>query len=330
MTIDFTTLVSLAASGAVALLLALVLRLANSRGRIRMQRRFERVRKNASTGPGSADAPSLRRMERVSAIPGLDALIRRWLPRPAALRTRLQRAGLDKISVAEYVLACVAFWAVTALGIAHLAGFPPRVAILAGAAGALLVPHLFLDRLIARRAKKFTDQFADAIDLIVRSLKSGLPIPEAIRAVGIEMHDPIAAEFRAVAERINLGMPLEDALWAAAERIGTAEFRFFVVSLSVQRETGGNLAETLENLSDLLRRRRQMQLKIKAMSSEARASAMILGSLPFALFAILALVNPGYALTLFQDPRGIVMVAAGLGSLLVGVLVMAKMVRFDT
>ena len=186
-----------------------------------------------------------------------------------------------------------------------------------------------MNRLIARRLKLFTEQFPDAIDLIVRGVKSGLPVPESIRTVGAEMRDPVAAEFRTVAERVRIGQALEDALWAAAERVDTPEFRFFVVSLSVQRETGGNLAETLENLSDLLRRRRQMQLKIKAMSSEARASALILGSLPFLMFAIMALLNPGYVFTLFSDPRGIMMVAAGLGSLVVGVAVMAKMVRFE-
>lgn len=330
MTIGFTTLVSLTAAVAAALLIALVVRLAAGPGRSRLHRRLARVQGAGRAEPASRAAASLRRTDRTSAIPGLDALIRRWLPRPAALRARLERAGLHSVSLAEYVLGCIAFWAVAAWATAQFAGLPPRVAILAGAASALLVPHLLLDSLIARRLKKFTDQFADAIDLIVRSLKSGLPVPEAIRAVGAEMRDPIAGEFRTVSERMNLGMPLEEALWAAAERIGTAEFRFFVVSLSVQRETGGNLAETLENLSDLLRRRRQMQLKIRAMSSEARASAMILGSLPFTLFGILALVNPGYALTLFEDPRGIVMVVIGLASLLAGVVVMAKMVRFET
>jgi len=326
-TVSLTTLVSLVAAGATALLVGLAARLLGGRGRARLARRLARVgRGRAASAPGTA--PSLRRAERASAIPGLDALIRRWLPRPAALRRRLERTG-HNVSLGEYVLFCLALWAVCAFAMAHWGGLSPRLAVLAGAGEALLLPHLAVNRLIARRIKAFTDQFPEAIDLIVRGLKSGLPVPESIRAVGAEMRDPVAGEFRGVAERIAIGMPLEDALWAAAARIDTAEFRFFIVSLSVQRETGGNLAETLENLSELLRRRRQMQLKIKAMSSEARASAMILGSLPFLLFAVLAAINPGYAFTLFEDPRGLVMVAAGLASLLVGVLVMAKLVRFE-
>ena len=119
-------------------------------------------------------------------------------------------------------------------------------------------------------------------------------------------------------------------MWDTAQRIDTPEFKFFIISISVQRETGGNLAETLDNLVDILRRRRQMKLKIKAMSSEARASAYIIGSLPFAMFGILLLINPGYAMELFHDPRGLIMVAVGLTSMPGhGVLVMAKMVRFE-
>jgi tight adherence protein B len=326
--IPFTTLVSLAAAVAAGLLLGLLARLASSRRRSRLDRRLSRVGRGKTAPAERHGAPSLRIVERRSVIPGLDEAIRRWLPRPAALRARLARTGM-KTGLGEYVLGCAVLWAILAYAGAHWGGIPPRIAILAGAAEALLLPHLLVNRLIARRLKLFTDQFPDAIDLIVRGVKSGLPVPESIRAVGAEMRDPVAVEFRMVAERVRIGQALEDALWAAAERVDTPEFRFFVVSLSVQRETGGNLAETLENLSDLLRRRRQMQLKIKAMSSEARASALILGSLPFLMFAIMALLNPGYVFTLFSDPRGIVMVAAGLGSLVVGVAVMAKMVRFE-
>jgi tight adherence protein B len=118
-------------------------------------------------------------------------------------------------------------------------------------------------------------------------------------------------------------------LWDAVKRIDLPDFKFFVVSLSVQRETGGNLAETLENLSNILRQRRQMKLKIKAMSSEARASAMILGALPFLMFSIMLLINSEYVMTLFTDPRGLIMVGFGLACLALGVGIMWKMVRFE-
>ena len=130
-------------------------------------------------------------------------------------------------------------------------------------------------------------------------------------------------------DEIKFGSKVNEALWAAAHRLDIAEFKFFVVSLSVQQETGGNLAETLGNLSEILRRRKQMRLKIKAMSSEAKASAMILGALPFLMFCIIYLMNPEYETVLFTDPRGRLMLAAGLGAMGSGILVMAKMVRFE-
>ena len=121
-----------------------------------------------------------------------------------------------------------------------------------------------------------------------------------MQMVGREIGDPVGEEFRRISDEVRLGQPLEQALWDTARRIGTPEFNFLVVTMIVQRETGGNLAETLENLDQVLRRRRQMRLKIKAMSSEARASAMIIGSLPFIMFTILLVVNNAYAMTLVR------------------------------
>jgi tight adherence protein B len=188
---------------------------------------------------------------------------------------------------------------------------------------------MFVSQRINSRLKLFSAQFPEAIDLIVRGLKSGLPVAASMQTVAEEMQDPIAGEFRQITDLLRVGVTIDNAMRAAADRIVSAEFRFFIISLVVQRETGGNLAETLENLADILRKRRQMKLKIKAMSSEAKASAMILGSLPFVLFGILLLVNAGYVMQLFSDHRGLVMIAFGLTSLTVGIIVMAKMVRFE-
>src|SRR3546814_6834106 len=135
--------------------------------------------------------------------------------------------------------------------------------------------------LVNKRQDKFLAIFPEAIDLIVRGLKSGLPVTESINAVGREMDDPIGTEFRRIGDDIRFGKTMTEALWAATDRLSVAEFKFFVISLSVQQETGGNLAETLGNLSGILRSRQQMKLKVRAMSSEGRASAMIIGSLPF-------------------------------------------------
>ncbi len=152
---------------------------------------------------------------------------------------------------------------------------------------------------------------------------------ESIRSVGEEFHGPVGEEFRFVSDRVKLGQQIDEALSEVSNRIDLPDFKFFVIALSVQRETGGNLSEALENLSDILRRRRQMVLKVKALSSEAKASALIIGSLPFIMFLILHMVSHDYVQTLFTDPRGNMMLGVGLGFMVVGVGVMMKMVKFE-
>jgi tight adherence protein B len=143
------------------------------------------------------------------------------------------------------------------------------------------------------------------------------------------MEDPVGIEFQRITNSVKLGQTLEEALWDGSRRLDTPTFKFFIISLSVQRETGGNLAETLENLADVLRKRQQLQLKIKAMSSEARASAYIIGSLPFIMFSILFLMNRSYISTLFTDPRGIFVMGIGLAMIGLGAFVMSKLVKFE-
>lgn len=260
--------------------------------------------------------------------PALETLARYLMPRPALLRLRLEQTGM-KISIARYAMICIAVGLAATLVRSLAFDLPLLLSVLFGVVTGLGLPHIALNFLIARRIRKFLADFPEAIDLIIRGLKSGLPVAESIRIVGQEFGGPVGQEFALIADRVKFGESIEDAMWEAAARIELADFKFFVVSLSVQRETGGNLAETLENLSDILRRRRHMKLKIKAMSSEARASAMILGSLPFLMFAILVVINPGYVMTLFTDPRGILMVGFAFACLAVGVGVMWKMVRFE-
>jgi tight adherence protein B len=164
---------------------------------------------------------------------------------------------------------------------------------------------------------------------MVRGLKSGLPVTETFQIVGNEVLDPVGGEFRQISDQIRLGSSPETALWDAAKRIGTPELKFLVVTLSIQRETGGNLAETLENLDNILRRRRQMKLKVKAMSSEARASAGIIGALPFIVTAVLWFVDPHYIGTLFVTSSGHTLLAVAVGSMGFGFAVIYKMIRFD-
>jgi tight adherence protein B len=315
--------------GCVALSLVFVgAGLLSARSGSEYSRRLEAAVQRGSGKRVTAGPIAIKRGQSTGALGSIERAVGQWLPRKAVLLARLERTG-KKITVAHYVIAIVLVALFQAGLCAFVFGLGPVVSVLAGLAQGLMLPHLFIGYLGKRRLKAFTSSFPEAIDLIVRGLRSGLPISESIVTVSKEIADPIGAEFRIIDQSIRLGRSIEEALWETARRIDTPEFKFFVISISVQRETGGNLAETLDNLSDILRKRRQMKLKVKALSSEARASAYIIGSLPFAMFGILLLINFDYVMELFRDPRGLVMVAAGLTSMLIGVLVMAKMVRFE-
>ena len=314
---------------AVALIaVALAVQGALSATRRRVQRRAAAVRARWRGGQAaSPEAASVKRTEARGAFPGLDSLAKRVVPRLSLLNLRLARTGRD-IAASTYLLVNGVL-AAGAGGGALLLGLSPVAAALTGLAVGIAVPHMVVGRMARRRIERFTDIFPDALDLMVRGLRSGLPISETIATVGSDLADPVGDEFRLVADGVKLGRSLEDALWETATRLDTPEFKFFVIGLSIQRQTGGNLAETLANLSDIVRRRRQMRLKIKAMSSEARASAYILGSLPFLMLGILLIINFDYEMMLFTDPRGTSMVAAGLVCILMGIGVMYKMVKFE-
>jgi tight adherence protein B len=294
------------------------------RARVRLQK----IRLHAAENAGDEEVAQLRRSFQDSAIPGLDKLLKRIVPPPAQLRRKLARTG-KRISLGEYLLTNVLVVAVVAFVAHYFASAPAVLALLVGLTAGIGIPYFVIGRMASNRIVNFLKHFPDAIDLIVRGLKSGLPASESITMVGQEIPDPVGVEFRRITDSVKLGQPLEVALNEAAARVPTNDFQFFVISLSVQKETGGNLTETLDNLSNLLRRRQQMKLKIRAMSSEARASAYIIGSLPFIIGFIIYLMNPEYTSQLFIDPRGRMMVGVGLVWLSIGAAIMAKMVRFE-
>ena len=259
---------------------------------------------------------------------GLDKVIRKLLPNPNLLRQRLMQAGLQT-TLNQYFIVCLGVGLFVTILKYKMVGLPLLPAMLLGVASGLGVPNIVLKFLISRRRDKFLGKFPEGMDLMVRGLRSGLPVSETVKTVGTEIENPIGIEFRRVVDDLQLGRTMEEALWRAADRIGLTEFRFFVVCISVQRETGGNLGETLANLSDILRKRRAAKLKIKALSSEARFSAYLIGALPFIMGGILYLMNPGYIGKLFTEPAGITMLAVGGTWLTIGFGVMAKMVRFE-
>jgi len=289
--------------------------------RSRLERAVSRRR-----GPKQADeVVSLRRLDPTSRF---DKFFGPLLPRPEKLRIRLRQTG-RKISPGQFGLGVLLTAIIAFAMMWRLGGLSPTTSLVVGLAAGLLLPNFFVSTLIRRRRETFVDKLADGIDVMVRGLKAGLPVSETVVAVANEAKSPVKEIFTEVADRVRVGAQVDEAFAQAAENIAAPELKFLSITLSVQKETGGNLAETLENLSEILRKRRQMKMKIKAVSSEARASATILGSLPFVMFGILLLVNPRYATELFHDPRGHMLLAAGLGSMALGIGVMMKMVRFE-
>jgi tight adherence protein B len=297
-------------------------------GSRRYTRRLQEVsvRKAATERRGDTPTRSLSRRGR-SATPGIDRIFR-LLPRRQALVERLAKTGRE-ISVGQYMLLTIGTILVLTLLLMVLAGFGPLASLLFAAALGIFIPHYIIGRMGRKRVARFIGLFPEAIDLMVRALRAGLPVTEAIINAGREIGDPVGAEFRGIEAGMRLGRDLDSLLWDIAKRITAPEFRFFIIALSVQRETGGNLAETLNNLSDVLRRRRTMRAKARAMASEARASTMILGSLPILVTIILSFTSPGYILPLFSDVRGLMLVAIAIGMLVSGVAIMVKMARFE-
>jgi len=279
----------------------------------------------SSVGPNAMEA-QLRRIS-ASRATKMDTLAGRILPNPALLKKRLAMTGKNW-TVGKYGLASLGLLLVPAI-LLLVRGAPIWLALFVGLFVGAGLPHWVVGFFIKRRIKQFTARFPDAIDLLVRGLRSGLPITETIGVVGAEVDGPIGEEFRSIADKMKIGRTLDVALQETADRLGTPEFQFFVITIAIQRETGGNLAETLGNLADVLRKRAQMKLKIAAMSSESKASALIVGALPFVVFGMIWFINNGYMYKFFLDERLMIAGGGGLIWMAIGAFIMAKMVDFE-
>jgi tight adherence protein B len=243
------------------------------------------------------------------------------------MRRRLDQAGLPDVSVRT-------FWLISAgLGVAIallcLITKQGILIVLFAAFGAGLgLPRWVLGFMKARREKKFTSEFANAIDVVVRSVRSGLPTNEALKIVARESPEPVGGEFNRLVEGLKVGVTLEQGCKRMYESMPTAEVSFFGIVMTIQQKSGGNLSEALSNLSGVLRDRKRLQGKIKAMSSEAKASAMIIGSLPPAVMGIVYVTTPAYISLLFTERTGN-LILAGCGLWMsAGIFVMRKMINF--
>ncbi|RJY09052.1 type II secretion system F family protein [Aurantiacibacter aquimixticola] len=244
-----------------------------------------------------------------------------------ALAIRLNRTGRGW-TVSQYLYASLGLSVVIG-ALLFLKTGAPLLAVGVGLFIGAGLPHLAVGHFIKRRTANFNAKFPDAIELLVRGLRSGLPVTETLSVVGQEVPGAVGFEFRSVVERIKIGRTMEESLQETADKLGTPEFQFFVITLAIQRETGGNLAETLSNLADVLRKRSQMKLKIKAMSSESKASAYIVGALPFVVFGLVYWMNPEYLGGFFEDDRLIIAGLFGFLWMSIGAFIMAKMVNFE-
>lgn len=244
-----------------------------------------------------------------------------------SLRVRLQRAGLDVTPQAYWIASGVA-GLVTAVAAFLFAGAPPIAAAAAGFVGAFGLPSWVIKFLTKRRQFKFVDNFANAIDVIVRGVKSGLPLNECLGIISRESPAPLNEEFREVVEQSRIGIPLNDCLDRMMGRMPLPEVKFFAIVISIQQQAGGNLSEALGNLSGVLRDRKTLTGKVKALSAEAKASAMVLGALPFIVMTMVYVSAPKYIAVLFSTMIGNFMLACAAFWMSCGVLMMRKMINF--
>lgn len=243
------------------------------------------------------------------------------------LSVRIARAGLSwskrQFAIISAVIGLVAFAAGTFSGAGLL------VSAVLGFAGAFGVPRWLLSYLKKRREAKFLDHFPDAVDVIVRGIKAGLPLLDCIKMITSEAPDPIKTEFRLILETQAVGMPLGEACGKLYERTPLPEANFFGIVVAIQQKSGGNLSEALGNLSKVLRDRKKMKAKIQSMSQEAKASAAIIGALPIAVMTLVYLTSPHYISLLFTNSVGHIMLAGSAIWMATGVFVMKKMINFD-
>jgi len=244
-----------------------------------------------------------------------------------SLRRRIEQAGLTT-SIRMFWIISAGCGFMAALLTAYAVPQQLWVAPFAGLAFTFGFPRWVLAFLKMQRQKKFTTEFAPAIETIVRSVKSGLPINEALKVVSTEIAEPVASEFKLLVESLKVGVTIEEGLKRMHERMPTAEANFFAIVMTIQTKTGGNLSEALSNLATVLRDRKRMQAKIRAMSSEAKAGASIIGSLPPGVAALIYFSTPNYIQPMFTTTMGnLLLLGCGVW-MATGVAVMMKMVRF--
>ncbi|BCH52939.1 type II secretion system F family protein [Agrobacterium vitis] len=244
-----------------------------------------------------------------------------------SLKQRLGQTGLDvsltQFSIASTTLGLVFFCLCFVLGMSLFVSL--GIAFTAGAG----LPRWIVNFLIRRRQEKFLTEFPNALDVMVRSIKSGLPLNDSLRMIAVDAQEPVKTEFRRVVDAQQLGITVPEACARMFNSMPLQEVSFFAIVIAIQSQAGGNLSEALANLSKVLRERRKMKAKVSALSMEAKASAVIIGALPFIVAFLVYISSPAYIMVLFTDPRGHMILGFSAFWMSIGILVMRNMINFD-
>jgi tight adherence protein B len=325
---DLTTLLLAAGLGFLMVMGLGFVFLSGDSGQQKVSKRLQTI---AASGPAdrgrlsknAPDAPGVRRKQILQTLKAAEKQERKL---KLTLESRLRQAGLSfslrAFWIGSGILGVVVFVAAVVISRNPLIGF------FAAFAGGLGLPRWVLGVLSKRRIKKFTEDFPNATDIIVRGIKAGLPVSDCLKIISRESPEPMGSEFRQVVEASAMGVSMDRALEKMYEHMPTSEVRFFSIVLNIQSKTGGNLAEALNNLSTVLRARKLMVEKIKALSSEAVASAVIIGCLPPGVMMLIYFTAPTYMSAMFTDKRGHVMLIGSALWMGTGIFVMRRMINF--
>ncbi|HEY1452015.1 MAG TPA: type II secretion system F family protein [Roseiarcus sp.] len=288
------------------------------------KRRAAVARSETKTLSASADVERAARKKQIA--DGLRDIERKGRRR-VSLAARIDQAGLSITTQQYWIGSMIAGLVLSAL--AYIESKSALVALLVGVIGMIGLPQLTLARLKIRRINKFIANFPTAIDIIVRGIKSGLPLGDTIRIAAAESPVPVKSEFRRIVESLSLGMTLPEAVERMAQRVPITETNFFSIVIAIQGKSGGNLSEAMSNLSRVLRERKKMKGKISAMSMEAKASAAIIGAVPFLVVGALYFSSPQYVSLLWTTSHGRMISVIAICWMGIGVAMMKKMIAFD-
>jgi tight adherence protein B len=321
MTTLAVVLLAMVATGGIAYVLIYPYLSGDSRGAQRHKAMIEpnaprRTERGAGTSRRETIAQSLKDLEK-----------KEKANRAVTLEIRIAHAGLSW-SKKRYYITCAVVGGLVAVTVLILVR-NPLMAVFTGIAAGAGLPMFFLSFLRNRRMKQFQDEFPNAIDIIVRGVKSGLPLGDCLKIISIEAAEPVRSEFKKIIEAQSVGMSMGEACGKLYRNMPASEANFFGIVVQIQSKTGGSLSEAFGNLSRVLRERKKMKGKINALSMEAKASAAIIGALPFIVTALITIMTPSYMMFMFTTQTGKIMIAGSLFWMFLGVMMMRKMIRFD-